>query len=160
MVGDFAVGKTSLSRRFLSNVFSDDYLTTVGVKIETKTVPVSADDAMKLVVWDIAGAGKLDTLSSTYLQGAAGYLLVADGTRRNTLESAFELKAAIESRIGVIPCRLVINKTDLREDWEITSADYEKLADLAIPFFETSAKSGEHVEEVFTDLAMALWQQK
>ena len=160
MIGDFAVGKTSLARRFLTNVFNEDYITTVGVKIETRTVSVSETDAVKLVVWDIAGADNLDALRSNYLLGAAGFLLVADGTRRTTLESAFELKSAIESQIGTIPSRLVINKTDLRENWEITSADYARLAGLNTPLVETSAKSGEHVEAVFLDIARELWHSK
>ena len=160
MIGDFAVGKTSLVRRFLTNVFSEDYITTVGVKIETRTVSISETDAVKLVVWDIAGADKLDALRSNYLLGAAGFLLVADGTRRNTLESVFELKSTIESQVGTIPSRLVINKTDLRDNWELTRDDYEKLAGLDIPFVETSAKSGEHVETVFLDIARELWRSK
>lgn len=160
MVGDFAVGKTSLTRRFVSNVFSDDYITTVGVKIETCTVPVTEQDSVKLVIWDIAGSDQLDTLKSNYLQGASGYLLVADGTRRNTLENALALKSSVDEILNHLPFRLLINKADLQEDWEISKSDYEQLAVAKLPFVETSALSGEAVEEAFNDLAMELWQHK
>jgi len=160
MVGDFAVGKTSLARRFVSDVFSDDYITTVGVKIETRTVPVSEGDSVKLVVWDIAGADKLDALRTTYLQGASGYLLVTDGTRRNTLESALALKTSIDRQTKNLPFRMLLNKQDLREDWEITRDDYQQIAEQNIAFVETSAKTGDGVEEVFLEMAKELWDTR
>ncbi|MGH8605890.1 MAG: Rab family GTPase, partial [Gammaproteobacteria bacterium] len=87
MLGFFGVGKTSLVRRYVSSVYSDTYLTTVGVKIDKKTVTVR-EQTLNLLLWDIAGADDISALRTSYLRGAAGYLLVADGTRPETLESA------------------------------------------------------------------------
>ena len=84
LIGDFAVGKTSLVKRYVDQVFSEDYTTTVGVSIVTKEVQLDRDSMVKLIIWDIAGADKLTTVSHAYLQGANGYVLVADGTRRQT----------------------------------------------------------------------------
>ena len=86
MVGDFSVGKTSLTQKFVNNVFSEKYLTTIGVKIDT----VDVDD-VKLVVWDVAGRDSLSPINVSYLVGAAGIVFVADGTREDTLKSLPEL---------------------------------------------------------------------
>ena len=91
MLGDFGVGKTSLVARFMRNTFSDRYLTTVGVKVDSKEVDCGEQGAVKLVVWDIAGGSALDALNMSYLRGAGGLLLVADGTRASTMRTAIDL---------------------------------------------------------------------
>jgi len=80
MVGDFSVGKTSLTQKFVNNVFSEKYLTTIGVKIDTVEV-----NETKLIVWDVAGRDSLSPINASYLVGAAGVVLVADGTRPSTV---------------------------------------------------------------------------
>jgi small GTP-binding protein len=79
MLGGFSVGKTSLIKRFVESVFSEKYLTTVGVKIDTKTVDVQGR-SVNLILWDIAGEDDTATIRMSYLRGCSGYLLVADGT--------------------------------------------------------------------------------
>jgi small GTP-binding protein len=81
MLGSFSVGKTSLVARYVSSVFSDKYLTTVGVKIDKKTVAVDGAD-VTLLLWDIYGEDDFQKLRMSYLRGASGYLLVVDGTWR------------------------------------------------------------------------------
>ena len=87
MVGTFAVGKTSLVRQFDDSVYSEKYHTTVGVKVDKKIVIVGENE-VTLVLWDIEGATGSLELRQSYLRGAAGYLLVADGTRPDTLTAA------------------------------------------------------------------------
>lgn len=152
MVGDFAVGKTSTVSRYVHNVFSEKYQTTIGVKVDTKMIE-QKDRQLKLVIWDIAGRNKFGNVEFTYLRGSAGYLLVADGTRANTLETAIALSKSIEARYGSIPFVLLINKADLKEEWEVSDNDIEILRMRGIDVFVTSAKEGNSVEEAFARLA-------
>src|ERR1041385_1285654 len=85
MLGGFGVGKTSLVKRYVESIFSETYLTTVGVKIDKKTVDLS-DLIVNLILWDVAGEDDISSLRMSYLRGSAGYVLVADGTRPSTLE--------------------------------------------------------------------------
>ena len=91
LLGSFGVGKTSLVARFVHSLFSDKYHTTVGVKIDKKTVDLG-DRAVNLILWDVAGEDDISTLRMSYLRGSAGYVLVADGTRPSTLEVALSLR--------------------------------------------------------------------
>ena len=104
MLGGFGVGKTSLVKRFVHSVFSDTYLTTVGVKIDKKTVEL-AGKTVNLILWDLAGEDDLSSLRTTYIRGAAGYLLVADGTRPATLEVALSLNRRVEASSASCPSR-------------------------------------------------------
>lgn len=158
MLGDFGVGKTSLVARFVHAVFSEKYVTTVGVKIDTKIIdsPGPEQPRLKLVLWDIAGKNALDSVKLSYLQGASGVVLVADGTRESTLRSALYLlmQARQETNDG-LPAVLLVNKFDKLDDWEVTPS---MLADLrnSLPVFESSAMSGEGVEEGFKRLTQLL----
>jgi len=154
MLGDFGVGKTSLVARFVSKSFSDKYLTTVGVKTDTKIVEV-AQRRIKLVLWDIAGKDVLDALKLTYLRGSAGLVMVADGTRAPTLSSALQLLLQARAELGDIPSVLLVNKFDLFERWEVAPGQLAELRE-KMPVFETSALSGESVEEAFLALAEQL----
>ncbi|MEM9533095.1 MAG: Rab family GTPase [Pseudomonadota bacterium] len=153
ILGDFAVGKTSLVRRFVDQQFSERYLTTVGVKIDTKELELAAGRA-KLVVWDIAGADELDALRSNYVRGAAGFLVVADLTRADTLTTAKKLIDEVAGQFGPMPCCLLANKLDLEDEREIDDMDMTAPAD--IPIFSTSAKTGEQVERAFEKLGQLI----
>ena len=87
MLGGFAVGKTSLVARYVTSLFSEKYLSTVGVKIDKKQVSVDGQD-VTLMLWDIYGQDEFQTVQTSQLRGMSGYLLVVDGTRRATLETA------------------------------------------------------------------------
>ena len=153
MLGSFSVGKTSLVARFVSSVFSEKYLTTVGVKIDKKTLSVSGADVM-LMLWDIYGEDDFQKLRLSYLRGAAGYLLVVDGTRRATLEVALGLQQRVASEIGPLPFVLCLNKADLRAQWEIDVALVaERARTEGWTVIETSAKLGTGVEDAFATLA-------
>jgi small GTP-binding protein len=152
MLGGFGVGKTSLVSRFVNSVFSEKYLTTVGVKIDKKTVPVGAEE-VTLILWDIYGQDDFQTVRDSYLRGASGYLLVADGTRYATLETAKALQQKAESVIGRVPFVLLLNKADLEADWQLDQRALWKLAERGWPVLTTSAKTGVGVEDAFAKLA-------
>jgi small GTP-binding protein len=151
LMGAFAVGKTSLVRRFVSSIFSDSYHTTVGVKVDRKTVVVSGREAT-LLIWDIQGEDEVTTAPMEYVRGAAGFILVADGTRPATLDTAFAIRGRIQSG-DPVPCVLLLNKSDLVGDWKITEQDISKMADAGCRVFRTSARTGAGVEEAFAHLA-------
>ncbi|HOX72007.1 MAG: Rab family GTPase [Dokdonella sp.] len=152
MLGDFGVGKTSLVARFVRNTFSDAYLTTVGVKVDSKEVALANGQAQKLVVWDIAGRSALDALNMSYLRGASGLLLVADGTRESTLRTAIDLLMQSRSLLPDAQAVLLVNKLDLVERWEVAPSTLVELRH-TLPVLETSARAGDGVEQAFAELA-------
>ena len=151
LIGDFAVGKTSLVKRYVDNVFSEDYMTTVGVSIVTREVRLDRDALVKLVVWDIAGADRLSTVSRAYLAGANGCIFVADGTRPDTFDAALELKKSVDAALNHPRSISLINKHDLADEWRIDTEQRAQLSDWKL----TSAKTGEGVEDAFLALARA-----
>ncbi len=146
------MGKTSLTRRFISDTYPDQYLTTLGVKIETKSIPISSSTTVKLVIWDIAGADKLSSIGKTYIQGTSGYLLIADGTRKSTLESAMVLHASIQEQLPKTPYIGLLNKADLKQEWEIGKEEYTRWPE-AHDWCKTSALNGAGVNDAFVQLA-------
>lgn len=152
LLGDFGVGKTSLVARFMRNTFSDKYLTTVGVKVDSKEVDRGELGAVKLVVWDIAGRSVLDALNMSYLRGASGLLLVADGTREASLRAAIDLLLQSRSLLPDAQAVLLVNKLDLIERWEVAPSTLVELRQ-TLPVIETSALSGDGVEQAFLELA-------
>lgn len=155
LLGAFGVGKTSLVRRFVDTIFSDAYLTTVGVKIDKKLLTVGAEQ-MALILWDIAGEDAVSAVRVSYLRGAAGYLLVVDGTRPETLDTAESIQARVGAEIGDVPFVALLNKSDLQEDWAIAPERIERLEAAGWRFRRTSAKTGMGVEETFQELAARL----
>ena len=151
LLGAFGVGKTSLTQRFVSSIFSDKYLTTVGVKIDKKAVDVGATP-VSLVIWDIAGEDEVSAVRTSYLRGAAGYLLVVDVTRAQTLEVARAIQSRVATEIGDIPFVCLLNKIDI-EPWDITEARIEEVRQAGWTVERTSAKTGTGVEEAFAELA-------
>ena len=152
MVGSFAVGKTSLVNRFVKSIFSEKYLTTVGVKIDKKTVDVDGR-TVNLMLWDLYGEDEFQKLQMSYLRGSSGYFLVVDGTRKETLDKAMALRKRVAAAVGPVPHLMLFNKADLSEQWEIDLPALKKHLKGAIPVGVTSAKTGQGVEAAFLDLA-------
>jgi len=152
MVGSFAVGKTSLVRRYVQSIFTEKYHTSVGVKVDKKDV-VIAGNTIRMMIWDLAGEDSFAHLRPTFMRGAAGYLLVADGTRAGTLDVALELNRQIEATLGRIPFVLVLNKDDLAQEWEVDAARLEALRQGGMRIFRSSARSGRGVEAIFEHFA-------
>ena len=154
VVGDFAVGKTSVIERFVNNQFSDKYLTTIGVKIDTKELSIADRGiSVKLVIWDVAGAAEFGTKEFAYLRGASGFIFVVDGTREQTLTSAQNLRKQICEQYGVQPAVLLLNKRDLAGMWRIDNEKTESLGSDFDEIYRTSAKTGDDVEVALTTLA-------
>lgn len=154
LLGAFGVGKTSLTRRYVDSIFSDAYLTTVGVKIDKRAVDVGTTP-VSLVIWDIAGEDEVSAVRTSYLRGAAGYLLVVDVTRAQTLEVARSIQSRVASEIGDIPYLCLLNKTDV-ETWDIGDASVAALQSSGWSVRRTSAKTGEGVEAAFAELAQRI----
>lgn len=153
LLGDFAVGKTSTVSRSVRNTFSEAYLTTVGVKVDTKTMKMTDHINLRLVLWDIAGAGTLDQMRANYIAGTHGLVLVSDGTRLDTVEAALSLFEQVGRLLGKeLPAVLLLNKCDLAGEWQISRQVMASLAQ-RLPVYSVSAKTGEGVEEAFAALA-------
>jgi hypothetical protein len=155
MLGAFSVGKTSLVKRYVESVFSETYLTTVGVKIDKKTVELEGRQ-VALILWDIAGEDEVSTVRMSYLRGSAGYLLVADGTRAASLEVARSLRTRVEAELGPLPFALLMNKADLVAEWAVPEHELDELRRDGWSVRLTSAKTGEGVEDAFRELAVRL----
>ncbi|MCA9321371.1 MAG: GTP-binding protein [Planctomycetes bacterium] len=152
LVGAFAVGKTSLVGRYVRSIFSEKYHTTLGVKIDKKVLQASGRD-LTFMIWDLAGEDDLMQARISNFRGAAGYILVIDGTRRATLDVAHQIHDRVQKEAGDLPFVAVINKIDLRDEWELEASDSAKLAAQDWKVILGSAKTGEGVEEAFHTLA-------
>ena len=152
MVGAFATGKTSLVAKFVYSIFSEKYQTTVGVKIDRKTVKVKEQE-LNLILWDLYGEDEFQKLRTSYLRGSSAFLLVVDGTRKSTLQTALELQQRVEGSIGKVPFILVLNKWDLQDEWELDAESIEAIESKGWIVIKTSAKTGLNVEEIFYTLA-------
>ena len=160
LIGDFGDGKTSLVRCFVDRQFSDQYLTTVGVKISRKqlAVPVNEEIEKKiqLVIWDIEGHTKYKSIAPSYLQGARGAIIVADLKRPETIKhitAHLDLFASVNSdKAKVI---VALNKSDLiAQDLQYQLPQYPQV----LGTYPTSAKTNHNVDQVFAQLACSLIQ--
>lgn len=158
MVGAFATGKTSLVAKFVYSIFSEKYQTTVGVKIDKKTLTVQQQE-LSLILWDLYGEDEFQKLRTSYLRGSSGYLLVVDGTRTSTLQTAVDLQQRVEENLGKLPFVLVLNKWDLQDEWELDSENIEAIEQKGWTVIKTSAKTGLNVEEIFHTLACKILKE-
>lgn len=155
MLGAVGVGKTSVVRRFVESLFSERYQATVGVKIDRKTMMIG-DQTLNLMLWDLQGETEQQRVRPEYLRGAAGYLLVVDATRRETLDTALDLGRRAADVVPGAAMMVVLNKTDLPMERAISDADLAGLAAGGWRIGLTSARTGEGVEAAFRQLAEQL----
>ena len=156
LTGAAAVGKTSLVQRFIKNRFQANYKLTVGVDILTKDVMFRENEVATLSIWDIGGQQRFEFIRSTFYKGAAGALLVFDLTREQTYTETRKWLTEIRQFAGEnIPFVLIGNKSDLLEDVGevIDRSEARAYAENEGSIYvETSAKTGENVDEAFTEL--------
>lgn len=161
LVGDFGVGKTSLIRRFVDRQFSDQYLSTVGVKISRKNIelldvkPQEKLD-LQMLIWDLEGHTKFKAIAPSYLQGSSGAVIVADVSRQETIDRIpehLQLFASVNPKGSVI---IALNKSDLVDEDKLAKL-FELVEDLAqeqiLGIYTTSAKTGKDVDVIFQKLA-------
>ena len=155
LLGAYGVGKTSLVSRYVHSMFSEKYMTTIGVKIDKKSVELDTQ-RVELVIWDIYGQDDFQKVRMSYVRGASGYLLVMDGTRAATLQTALALHDSAVQTIGQVPFIVAVNKADMASQWEIDDRDLVQLSERGWRVIKTSAKTGGAVEAAFTTLAHAM----
>jgi small GTP-binding protein len=158
LVGEGAVGKTCLIRRFIQDQFDDRYISTLGAKVSKKEVKVSRPNGeadIDMTIWDIMGEkGFRELLKEAYFHGAQGVLAVCDVTRKETLKDLDEWVAAVVKVTGEVPIEYLANKSDLKDQIEVTEVDVRRAAEShKAPYLFTSAKTGANVEQAFTKLA-------
>ena len=156
LLGDIAVGKTSLAKRLVFNRFDSDYKTTIGVNVlshEVTTEDAGQTESMRLVIWDTDGDFSHAIFNTTYIVGASGAIVVADATRPATIDRMATLIAAFEDRFPGRPVSAVLNKTDLvSPEQSVDLKPASKFRDLV----RTSALTGAGVAEVFVNMAHAI----
>ena len=156
LLGAFAVGKTSLVMRYVNSIFGEKYHTTVGVKIDKKQLTSQGKD-ITLMIWDLAGQDDLTRLRTSYLRGVAGYVIVADGTRPFSLNTAINMHKEAREYTGDVPFIVAINKADLKdEQWQVEAEQLKALEDDGATIILTSAKTGDGVEEAFQTLTESM----
>jgi small GTP-binding protein len=154
LLGDGAVGKTSLVRRFVFDVFDDKYLTSFGTKVSKKSMNVD-DSTVDLMIWDILGQKSQEVLHAAYYRGAAGALAVCDFTRPDTMKSLKTWAGSFRSVVGDKPILILGNKSDLDKTYTLA----ELLAfgsSIGCDVLETSAKTGLNVENAFATIGKKL----
>ena len=157
LLGDGAVGKTSLIRKFVMDKFSDDYITTIGTKITKKDLTYTTPDGetmLTLMIWDILGQKGYKSIQSSSYKGAEGAMVICDLTKKESLASISEYWIPeLQKVTGGIPMIFVGNKCDLIDDRQISE---DELAGTAKQYssqsFVSSAKTGENVEMIFNAL--------
>lgn len=159
MIGAYAVGKTSLVERFVRSLYSDNYHTTIGVKIDKKVMSVDNTD-VTCMLWDIAGEDEFYTVNNSYLRGMAGYFLVVDGTRPSSIEIASRIQERVELLFPDVPFLLIANKADLEQDWVLSDELLSDFSERSYDCLKTSAKSGENVENAFQLLVHQMLQAR
>ncbi len=156
VIGDPSVGKTSLILKFTDNAFRQTYLPTIGTNLTEKGVIFGKKKA-KLVLWDIAGQSKFNTFRKSFYNGARGIIVAFDLTNPETFHNVKAWYNDATSVIGKAPCYILGNKLDLIESRAIPDADIQALAkELGCDVILTSALTGEHVNQAFSDLAMQI----
>ena len=167
LLGEPAVGKTSLVRRFVYDIFDDMYISSIGVKITKKTMTLSAEEnpgsskdvELNLLLWDIEGQKGREELGKSYCAGAEGALLVCDLTRKDTLDALPDWISDLHKMGCNIPLIFLVNKDDLKEDAQFGEDDIKALAaDYHATYSFTSAKTGHNVEKAFKDMGKLLFQ--
>src|SRR6058998_2041779 len=158
LVGDIAVGKTSLIKRFVLDAFDDRYIATIGTKVTKKTAAVTwrgKPATMDIVIWDIMGEkGFRQLLKESYFEGAHGVLAVCDLTRRDTLSDLYGWIDLVEANCTNAPFVFLGNKADLKAKVVVQEAELAAVAEpLNATWMLTSAKSGLGVEQAFEGLA-------
>ncbi|MHA1293950.1 MAG: Rab family GTPase [Promethearchaeota archaeon] len=157
--GDAGCGKTTLTQRFLTNIFKSDSKMTIGVDFEVKSLDIQGKK-VKLQIWDFGGEERFRFLLPTYVRGANGGIFMYDITNYSSLAHIDDWLMVIKKGATFkFPFLVVGGKADL-PDREVSSEEGMKIAKSrdADGFIECSAKTGENVEETFKGLTSLMMQ--
>jgi small GTP-binding protein len=169
MMGDAAVGKSSLIRRFVFNEFDEKYITTIGTNVSKKDIKVVLKDQnnklqrldLTYAIWDIIGQREMHSFNLNYFRNANGGLVICDITRRETMENLELWASSFQNITGTVPLVFIVNKFDLRNN---ASFEIEEIESIAVkynaPYLVTSARTGENVESAFYQLGELILKKK
>lgn len=150
ITGHFGVGKTSLFNRFLTNTFNEKYLTTIGVKVDKKSIVVNGEE-ITLILWDLAGEISQEKVPRSYFLGASAVIYVFDLSRPATYSRLDDDLRYIQSLLPYALIKKVGNKKDL-----VDNEILKKIHGETSPDFFTSARTSENVEELFSGIGKSL----
>ncbi len=155
MLGDTAVGKTSLVQRFVRRIFRRSYKATLGLELSFYDVEVNENNVVRLQIWDVAGQSHYKAMRKRFYEGTAGAIMVYDVTRPLTFQNISLWMEELKENAGFVPFAVVGNKLDLVEMISTEEAEEAKWAEEngAITFYRTSAKTGKNVDLIFNDIA-------
>ena len=166
LVGGGGVGKTSLIRRYVNDMFDDKYIATIGTKVTKKEITIKdqtgSEIKMDMMIWDIMGQkGFKQLLQDAYFYGTKGVIAVSDITRKDTLEDLTEWLESVNEVAGEVPAVFLANKCDLEDQAQFNMKDLEKTASEHTTLYPylTSAKTGQNVQSVFQTLAEKIVEQ-
>ena len=156
LIGDSSVGKTSLIQRYANGIFKEEYLATVGLDYYTKQEMIN-DITVLVKLWDTAGQERFKALTPNYFRNAEGVVLAYDVTNSESFDNLKFWINSIKSNLGekniFIPIIIIGNKIDMEDMRDITKEDASKFAkENNYKYFETSAKTGQGVDEAIRDL--------
>jgi Ras-related protein Rab-1A len=157
IIGNSGVGKSCLLLRFAEDMFSDNYISTIGVDFKIRKIDLEGK-SIKLQIWDTAGQERFRTITKSYYRGSNGIIVVYDITDRETFDQVQHWMSEIDAHASADVCRLLVgNKADLKDKRAVKTDEGAALArQCGIPFLETSAKDASNVETMFMTMAGAM----
>jgi small GTP-binding protein len=160
MLGDSAVGKTSLISKFLNQNFDENYLTTIGKDKLEKKVVMKDGNEIKLIIWDTAGQERFHSIATSTIKGSHGIILTFDLTKRSSFNSLESWLNDIKENSNEVPVIIFGNKCDLFENYEVENEEAKKFAkEHNLQYFETSAKQNVNVQEGFNSIAEIAYEK-
>ena len=154
LLGDSSVGKTCFLMRYTDNTFQDIHMSTIGLDYKLKNVQLENGKMVKIQVWDTAGQDRFRSITKNYYKGAHGIILIYDVTEQKSFDNVknwmAQIKEEVSDRVTIV---LVGNKIDDEDNRKIATEQGESMAkEYGIMFFECSAKTGQHIDEIFNNL--------
>ena len=154
LLGDSTVGKTCILLKYTDKIFQETHMMTIGLDYRLKIMQLQSGKEVKLQIWDTAGQDRFRSITKNYYKGSHGIILIYDVTSLKTFENVKSWVSQIHEEISdKVVIYLVGNKIDMDDERKVKTEEGQKLAEeLGVPFVETSAKSGENIDNIFSDI--------
>ena len=155
LLGDSTVGKTCVLLKYTDKIFQETHMMTIGLDYRLKVMQLQSGKEVKLQIWDTAGQDRFRSITKNYYKGSHGIILIYDVTSLKTFENVKSWVSQIHEEISdKVVIYLVANKIDMDDSRKVTKEEGKKLAEeLDVPFVETSAKTGENIDYIFSDIS-------